>query len=370
MDSNQEALQRQLQLSQSVVPQGKTAINDYNIQLHSQPWYQEYLASIGQTPKQGGWGVKLSKDQRQSLERLILQHGGPRELFQDNMIDPAGNFNTEHGFASQPTWLKALEIGGAAGAGAFFGGPAIAGMLGHAAPTAATAPALGSSEAFTTLAGTGGLVPGLSGLTTGFVPAAATSGMAATAPTSILSATGGGATASGNSVGSYLGKFLGKKGGSGSDDSTLPDAASMLGSFAQQSAQNRGANAGISGNYTNQMISSQANQRNQETDAMRKLGESSYILQGGSHFKPPTISLGGQERTTPDLGYGPMAPSDAQKQAATTLQSEMLKRVQPGSGYTPPPLDEFTKSGTAEKVANTGSLILGGINTARNIFGF
>lgn len=91
------------------------SINDFNLQLKQQPWYQQFIAQAGFT----GRPVQLNKQQRAQLEQLIIQRGGvPPDAFNDMQIDPAGNLNTEHGFASQPTFLKALEIGGAAAAGA------------------------------------------------------------------------------------------------------------------------------------------------------------------------------------------------------------------------------------------------------------
>lgn len=143
--------------------QGADAINSFNLQMRQQPWYQDWFRSQGLDPNR----AKLSKQQRQQLEQVVLAHGAPSGLFQDMEIDPAGNLNNEHGFASQPTWLKALEIGGAVAAGGYgasaalgggtAGGGAAAGGGGAAAgggiPSGASAAALGGGG---TAAGTAG----------------------------------------------------------------------------------------------------------------------------------------------------------------------------------------------------------------------
>jgi len=105
----------------------KASINDFNRWMREQPWYQQFFAQRGLDPNH----VKLSKGQRQQLEQVALRQGGlPPKAFDDMMIDPAGNLNTEHGFASQPTWLKVLEIGAAGTAAAFGGAAALGGLSG------------------------------------------------------------------------------------------------------------------------------------------------------------------------------------------------------------------------------------------------
>lgn len=103
----------------------KSAINQANLTLRSQPWYQQWFQRQGLNPNQ----VQLSGAQRQELEALSAQHGMP--LHENRMeIDPAGNINTQHGFRSQPTWLKALEIGAAGVAGGYLAAPYLAGAGG------------------------------------------------------------------------------------------------------------------------------------------------------------------------------------------------------------------------------------------------
>lgn len=113
-----------------------SSINAFNLQLRSQPWYQAWFRQQGLDPNR----VQLSKGQRQQLEDVLAQHGMP--LTDGMNLDPAGNLNTPHGFQSQPTWLKTLEIAAPIAVGGYFAAPAIAGALGgSAAPAAASASA-------------------------------------------------------------------------------------------------------------------------------------------------------------------------------------------------------------------------------------
>ena len=102
----------------------ETAQNEMNIKLKGQAWYNDYLRSIGQNPSK----VKLSGDQRKQLTNLAAQNGMP--LPEGVVFDPSGNVNEKHGFAGQPTWLKAAEIAGVAAPAAIFGAPALASALG------------------------------------------------------------------------------------------------------------------------------------------------------------------------------------------------------------------------------------------------
>ncbi len=124
------------------------AQNELNIKIKGQPWYTQFLQSIGQDPNR----VKLSGDERKALQSIAARNGV--QLPQGVQFDPAGNVNEKHGFAGQPGWVKAIEIGAALAPVAYLAAPALAGLGGPGA--------LGAGEASTTLGATGGLVPGLS----------------------------------------------------------------------------------------------------------------------------------------------------------------------------------------------------------------
>lgn len=140
----------------------KSAINSFNLQMRNQPWYQDWFRRQGLNPDQ----VSLSKAQRASLEQEVLAHGAPTNLFNDLMIDPAGNVNSEHGFASQPTWLKALEVAApVAGAAIFAPGSlgALANVGGGAGAPAATTAAGAGAGAGAGAFSLGNLAMGLAG---------------------------------------------------------------------------------------------------------------------------------------------------------------------------------------------------------------
>lgn len=126
------------------------AQNELNIKLKDQPWYQQFLQSQKQDPQR----VKLNGDQRKALKNLAAQNGVllPKGV----QFDPSGNVNEQHGFAGQPGWAKAIEIGGALAAGGAFAAPLLAGG-GMTAASAAAAPAATEAGIFGSTAATGAL---------------------------------------------------------------------------------------------------------------------------------------------------------------------------------------------------------------------
>lgn len=117
----------------------KEVINQFNLEMRQQPWYQSYFAERGLDPNH----VKLTKPQREEIEQLALANGAPKDAFNDMMIDPAGNLNSEHGFASLPTWAK-VAIGAGAVVGGYFAAPALVGAAGGGG-TAGTGAGLSAS---------------------------------------------------------------------------------------------------------------------------------------------------------------------------------------------------------------------------------
>lgn len=236
---------------------------------------------------------------------------------------------------------------GGAGAGAGAGGiltgagslaaiPTLSSMTGAPITGAsAAAPILGAGEASTTLGATGGLVPGLSGA----------------APTA-----GG--------TGSFMSKFLGK----GGAPEKLADSASMLGNYAGAQANNRTEKANLGQNYDQARLQAQQDQRTNEADAMKKLAQTSYLMGDHPTPSPTTISLNGEQKTLPTFGFGLSPISEAQKQGASTLQEQLLKRLQPGGSYQPTDPAQYSKQNFGEKAANTGSLISSGLGFLKSIF--
>lgn len=323
--------------------------------MRAQPWYQDWFRSQHLDPNH----VHLSGDQRQQLQQLILQRGGvPQDSFNDMKIDPAGNLNTEHGFASQPTWLKALEIGAPIAGADFLSGGAL-----HAPIQAALMGGGGAAPGASTVAGgtaasgaTGGLsmLPNLTGGMSSLVPSIGTSVGLGTGP--IAGGSGG-----------IMSKLLGHLPGHAED---YANTGRLLESFGNDEQSNRIAKGNFAQGYDQNMLAAQRDKRLQESDAMNKLAASGYVLGGGSKYASPSIQLGGQSRTLPSSGLGPTQVSDAEKQGASTLQAEMLKRMGPNGSYVPQPLDSYATPGKAERVGQYGSAAVAGVGALKNLFGF
>src|SRR5262245_40682227 len=131
----------------ATVPTRQTSeaeLNQFNVSLRSQPWYQAYFAQRGLDPNK----VKLSDRQQGELETLMAQNGVtvPSGMH----IDPAGNLNQKN------TLGRNLAIGAGVGAGAFFGGPALLSAIGSAGPPAAAGTVAASATPAATTATTGG----------------------------------------------------------------------------------------------------------------------------------------------------------------------------------------------------------------------
>lgn len=76
-----------------MVPTRKTSeqdLNQFNITLRSQPWYQDYFKSRGLNPNK----VKLSRRQQGELEQLMARNGMP--VHSGMHIDNAGNVNQKN----------------------------------------------------------------------------------------------------------------------------------------------------------------------------------------------------------------------------------------------------------------------------------
>ena len=156
--------------------------------------------------------------------------------------------------------------------------------------------------------------------------------------------------------------------------------------FDQMNLNREGAiNALMSGrdlDMNKLQLLAQEDRRANEEDAMRKLQQTSYIMGGGSDFKPTTISLGGKQVTLPSFsGIAPHAPSEADKAGAGTLQAQMLDRLKPTGSFTPKydytptwdykvhPLEGYTSPGTLEKLGSYGGVAAGALGLANTLTG-
>ena len=169
---------------------------------------------------------------------------------------------------------------------------------------------------------------------------------------------------------------VGGAGGAGAAGSlihgaTAPNALELagktLGSFAQAQANNRGAGNDDTSKYNQAQIQAQTARDADETQSLRKLSQTGYIMGGGTPFHAPSPTINGHTYNLPDLGLGPAPITPEMKAGAGTLQSQLLDRLKPGGTVTPTPPN--TKPGTTENLANYGSLIASGLGIGKSIFG-
>jgi hypothetical protein len=150
----------------------------------------------------------------------------------------------------------------------------------------------------------------------------------------------------------------------------LADLGSTLGAFSSGEKANRVTQGNFTQGYDKLMLDAQAARNATESDAMKKLAQTSYLMNGGSKFTgTPALSLNGKTYGSQNLGYGPSAASDAQKAGASSLQSQLQARLSPGGTYTPQPLSDYAKPGAAENVGSYGAVGTSGLGAVLNAFG-
>lgn len=181
--------------------------------------------------------------------------------------------------------------------------------------------------------------------------------------TSSLAGTGlmGGETAAAGGSG-VIKRLLG---GAEGVSSGMEDIGSLLGKYADTEAANREDKWRATNAYDNQRLAAEQNQRLAETDAVKKLAQTSYLERGGNPYTPARVNSG----QLPDYGFGPVATSAAQRAGASTLKDQLLKRLQPGGTFQPTPMEGYMNPGVGEKVGEYGSLIGSGIGAIYKILG-
>lgn len=102
------------------------------------------------------------------------------------------------------------------------------------------------------------------------------------------------------------------------------------GAGSQASAQNRGTKLQALMDQDLMRLRVRDDQRTMERDALKKLAQTGYLKAGGSTFQPSTPY---------SYSFAPRAASDAQKQAASTLEEELMKRMAAG----PMPLSDYAQ---------------------------
>jgi len=352
--------------------------NQLNLAIRTQPWYQDWFRARGLNPNQ----VKLSDGQRKELQQLVVSKGFLDPS--DGHIDPAGNVSDFHGWKGLPTAAKIAIMAGAAvgtagAAGAFSGGGGIAGAAGGGGGAAGGGggTAAGLTAAIAPEVGIGGLstaslatIPGVStGLGTGALTAGAGlsaipsstlgTGLGMTPSLAGSTAAGTGSLAGGAQGGSMISRLM--------DTQNLADTGKLLQNFGNDEANNRLTRGNQTQNYDQLMLNAAGNRRTDESDALKKLNQTAYINSGGRQDQPPPTLSGG--RTMPTFNF-PKAPpiSDAQRQAASSLEGTLLDRLKNGS-YNPTNPSTYTERGTAENIGRWGSLATTGLGWYNNVFG-
>lgn len=165
----------------------------------------------------------------------------------------------------------------------------------------------------------------------------------------------------------------------------VADVGSILGAFSQGEKANRLSGAGLQQDYDRMMLGDQiarnnygleaAQQRNaNETDALRKLQQGSYLAGGGANYAPPTFNLGGQSRTAPSFSFAPQAATAPEQQAGAQLQQSMMGRlanpeVASDWSFHAKPVDEYNHPGVMENIGSYGALAGGALGGLMDIFG-
>lgn len=143
------------------------------------------------------------------------------------------------------------------------------------------------------------------------------------------------------------------------------DLGKVIGSYGQAEAQNRQARGNFMQDYDKLNLDYDKQNLARESDAMKKLNQTGYLLSGGHPYQAPKLNSG----QTVDLGYGPKAPSAAQMQGAGTLQDQLLARLTAQGALKPTDPNTYTQESTGEKIAKYGGLAAGGLGAAKTIWG-
>lgn len=166
----------------------------------------------------------------------------------------------------------------------------------------------------------------------------------------------------------------------------VADIGSILGAFSQGEKANRLSAGGLQQGYDRMMLDnqlaknqfglqSQSARNSNESDALRKLQQTSYIMGGGANYQAPSFMLGGQMRTAPSFSFAPQNTTPAEQAGAANLQGQLSSRLQPGGSfqgdfsYTPRDVNEYAKPGTMEQIGSYGGLGAGVLGGLLDIFG-
>lgn len=168
---------------------------------------------------------------------------------------------------------------------------------------------------------------------------------------------------SGGNLFSNLVKGFANGGSNPTTTQNMADLGSVIGNFGQAESTNRFVKAGLTQNYDQLVANDAAANRAQESDALKKLAQTKYLLNGGAQPINHVVNSG----AIPNFGFEPTAASDAQKIGAQTLQDQLLKRLTPEGAIKPTDPNTYLKPGKAEEISKWGSLASSGLGTIFNM---
>lgn len=267
-----------------------------------------------------------------------------------------GAIATGAGSAVLPSIPVTSGIAGAALPGAVSGGVAGGAGLGVAAlPSIPVTSGLAGSG----LAGTGGATAAGAGTTGGnFIGSTGSSLFGGTPATASVNAAGNYVAPASSSVWSGTGltgstmPSTGATGGSWWSEllnkNSIADLGRGVGAISETMANNRGTELDAMMAADNMAMLANRNRRDDEDHLWKNLQAMNYVKSGGKQPSGPRMSASG--RALPSFGFGPAPISEADKTVATTLEQQLLQRLN-----NPPQLRDYDskmKAGTGESVMN------------------
>jgi hypothetical protein len=159
----------------------------------------------------------------------------------------------------------------------------------------------------------------------------------------------------GNSYWGWIQKLMGGDRGA--------DLSKVLGSFSQGEKANRVVKGDFTQGYDRLKLAAQTGRNQNESDALDKLRQTSYIMGGGANYTGPgTVHLNGKDVQLQDYGIQPHNPSQAEKDGAALLQAQLKARLGPNGSYQPQDLGSYATPGLAENLSSYTGAGVGAIS--------
>lgn len=184
-----------------------------------------------------------------------------------------------------------------------------------------------------------------------------------TDPNAVAQSTGGGFWSKLLGAGKNL--LTNKVGGGDQPGQNLADLGSVLGGSRSNEMNQRMVQGDFMQNADKLNLAYSEENRNRQNDAMQNLARTSYLMNGGAQPLPTRVNSG----SLPNLGFGPQPASEAQKQGAATLQTQLLSRLSPEGQLKQTDPNTYAKPGKLENASKWGSLLANGAGAVRTMMG-